>query len=192
LFPGDFGLSVSVKRIYNMEGMIVGTPSTEPANFQGYFAASVGGEGRGADMSSSSSQKHDALNSSGEDLSALVSSSLSRGTYDLMSRDSASRGKVAAPAQAEEISVVAGTAAYAPPLSTGSFADDLYSVGIVFFELLHVFKTSMERAKSLRDLRSSGTVPDPFRNLFPRESALIEKVCVSLHISPHLYSLCPI
>ncbi len=93
-----------------------------------------------------------------------------------MSRDSATRDTSTVSALHSDISVVAGTAAYAPPHSTGSFADDLYSVGIVFFELLHLFKTAMHRASSLRDLRASATVPEPFRAVYPRESALIEEV----------------
>ena len=205
-FPGDFGLSVSIRRrtegvshgwegvSHSWEGMAGGTPHTglDAAFFGGHLGSSVGGEGAAAE--SSGHPKPDVFNSSGEDLSSMYNSSLGRGhDVSAMSRDGNSRDTSALSVYQQDISVVAGTAAYAPPHPTGSFADDLYSVAVVFYELLNLFKTSMQRVASLRDLRASGTVSAAFRALFPRESAMIEEVgpfppgtinCFS-PISPH-------
>lgn len=43
---------------------------------------------------------------------------------------------------------------------------DIYSLGIIFFEMLHPpFKTAMERDKTLKDIRSSSiTFPDSMNN----------------------------
>jgi hypothetical protein len=138
--------------------------------FNGHLGAS--GDWSGAEAQRPGLHKPNMLNNSGEDFSPLGNNT----TRDFMSRESVSHDTSSASAYQPDISAVAGTAAYAPPLSTGSFADDLYSVGIVFFELLHLFRTSMHRATCLRDLRSSSTVPDSFRESYPLESGMIEEV----------------
>lgn len=163
---------------HSWEGMSGGTPQTgsDAAFFSGHLGSRVGSDCAAAE--SSGQPKPDVLNSSGEDLSSMYNASFGGGRHDVsaMSRDGNSRETSALSVHQQDISVVAGTAAYAPPHPTGSFADDLYSVGIVFFELLNLFKTSMQRVAMLRDLRSSGTVSAAFRALFPRESAMIEEV----------------
>lgn len=45
---------------------------------------------------------------------------------------------------------------------------DIYSLGLIFFELLVVFGTEMERMKTLRELRSS-KFPNDFRNIHQDE-----------------------
>ena len=45
---------------------------------------------------------------------------------------------------------------------------DIYSLGIIFFELLFPFKTGMERARVLSNLRQ-GVLPDNFVQTFPKE-----------------------
>jgi translation initiation factor 2-alpha kinase 1 len=58
-----------------------------------------------------------------------------------------------------------------PPLAYDQKVD-IYSLGIIFFELYQPFATGMERAASLRDLKK-GVLPDNFVKKFPKESALI-------------------
>jgi hypothetical protein len=163
---------------YSGDGGGICTPMTasDSGVFNGHLGAS--GDWSGADAQRLALHKPNMLNNSGDDHSPLgVPLPLGNNTArDFISRESVSHDTSSASAYQPDISVVAGTAAYAPPHSTGSFADDLYSVGIVFFELLHLFRTSMHRATCLRDLRSSGTVPDSFRESFPLESVMIEEV----------------
>lgn len=71
-----------------------------------------------------------------------------------------------------------GTVTYASPeqLDAASlnytYETDMYSLGIIFFELMYPLSTGMERAKRISDLRQ-GVLPDELLKLFPKESALI-------------------
>ena len=74
-----------------------------------------------------------------------------------------------------------GTIAYASPEqleekktfnATYSFETDIYSLGLILFELLHPFETGMERVKVLTDLRM-GIMSDEFVTAMPKEAALI-------------------
>eukprot|EP00050_Salpingoeca_kvevrii_P019622 m.88362 g.88362 ORF g.88362 m.88362 type:complete len:620 (-) comp8498_c0_seq3:45-1904(-) len=69
-----------------------------------------------------------------------------------------------------------GTSTYASPEQlSGSEYDqksDIYSLGIILFELLVPFSTEMERAIFLRDLRE-GIIPAPVLSEFPKESTFI-------------------
>ncbi|KAI8912864.1 kinase-like domain-containing protein [Gorgonomyces haynaldii] len=69
-----------------------------------------------------------------------------------------------------------GTITYASPeqlnQSTYSCSSDMYSVGIIFFELLYPMQTHMERAKTISELRDH-VLPSEFLDQFPKESALI-------------------
>ena len=56
--------------------------------------------------------------------------------------------------------------------TTYTTQSDMYSVGIIFFELLHPFSTGMERARLLTDLRQ-GVMPDSFVKRFPKEVPLL-------------------
>ncbi|KAG2179624.1 hypothetical protein INT44_006472 [Umbelopsis vinacea] len=58
-----------------------------------------------------------------------------------------------------------------PPLAYDHKVD-IYSLGIIFFELYQPFATGMERAESLKELKK-GVLPDYFVSKFPKESALI-------------------
>lgn len=52
---------------------------------------------------------------------------------------------------------------------------DIYSLGIIFFELLCVFKTGMERIKMIENLKN-GKLSDNFINMYPKESKIILKM----------------
>ena len=71
-----------------------------------------------------------------------------------------------------------GTALYtAPEITRGlPLVDskvDIYSLGIVFLEMLCHFHTGMERVAVLTELRSSRTFPAGFATAFPQQTALI-------------------
>lgn len=53
-----------------------------------------------------------------------------------------------------------------PPYS--SLQVDVYSLGLMFYELLSHFHTEMERLSHLRDLKS-GIIPTEFMAKFPKE-----------------------
>ncbi|ORX48879.1 kinase-like protein [Hesseltinella vesiculosa] len=50
---------------------------------------------------------------------------------------------------------------------------DVYSLGIIFFELYQPFTTSMERADAIRNLKQFTMLPDAFVERHPKESAII-------------------
>lgn len=50
---------------------------------------------------------------------------------------------------------------------------DVYSIGIVAFEIFHPFQTAMERAILLRDLREKGNLPLEFQKTHPSAAALV-------------------
>lgn len=70
-----------------------------------------------------------------------------------------------------------GTPMYSSPRQlTGvksTTADDIYSFGIMMFELLSRFKTRMEKSKAVQALRVNGVVSDEFREKYPAETELI-------------------
>ena len=53
-----------------------------------------------------------------------------------------------------------------------SYETDIYSLGLILFELLYPFDTGMERVKVLTDLRL-GILPEDFVTELPKEAALI-------------------
>lgn len=71
-----------------------------------------------------------------------------------------------------------GTFTYAAPeqLKGNSYSSkaDLYSLGIILFELLYPLSTGMERAVCLKKLRRQGILPNDFKENFPFESSLVE------------------
>ena len=83
------------------------------------------------------------------DLSNLVSNTLGIGTFTY-----------AAPEQLES-----KTPSYTQ-------ASDIYSLGLILFELLNIFATGMERVKTFLDLRA-GVMPEEFVKKFPTEAAII-------------------
>ncbi|KAJ2755946.1 hypothetical protein GGI19_001240 [Coemansia pectinata] len=52
---------------------------------------------------------------------------------------------------------------------------DIYSLGIIFFELYYAFSTSMERVIVIRDLRR-GVFPEEFIRAWPQEAAFISRL----------------
>jgi len=77
-----------------------------------------------------------------------------------------------------DLSGAVGTFLYlAPEAARGlpvSSKADLFSVGIIAFELLRRFSTGMQRAAELSDLRAQQRLPDGFEASFPKQSALIK------------------
>lgn len=77
----------------------------------------------------------------------------------------------------DDMTIGVGTTTYAAPeqLSRREYDEkaDIFSLGIVFFELLNPFTTAMERALALRDLKEKQTFPPLFLRRHPKEAALI-------------------
>lgn len=53
---------------------------------------------------------------------------------------------------------------------------DMYSLGVVFFELWHPFGTAMERHVVLSDLKLKGERPLAWVAEFPEQAALLQKL----------------
>ncbi|KAF7824321.1 eIF-2-alpha kinase GCN2 isoform X3 [Senna tora] len=53
---------------------------------------------------------------------------------------------------------------------------DMYSLGVVFFELWHPFGTAMERHVVLTDLKQKGELPSTWVAKFPEQAALLRKL----------------
>eukprot|EP00033_Pygsuia_biforma_P006065 GCRY01006735.1.p1 GENE.GCRY01006735.1~~GCRY01006735.1.p1 ORF type:complete len:628 (-),score=76.51 GCRY01006735.1:243-2126(-) len=74
-----------------------------------------------------------------------------------------------------------GTATYAAPEMLNSHhydtAADLYSLGIVIYELFSMFGSAMERAECLRNLRLSGIVRKELKTQFPDIASLVLQLC---------------
>lgn len=71
-----------------------------------------------------------------------------------------------------------GTVTYAAPeqiapTTRPQAPADIYALGIMIFELYHPFRTAMERAVLIRDLRELRQLPDCMLRRWPRESAMI-------------------
>lgn len=78
-----------------------------------------------------------------------------------------------------------GTAIYsAPELSNKrySFKVDVYSLGLILFELLWPINTQMERIVIFEQLRSHSKLPDEFTSCYVIESKIIEK-CLKKDVS---------
>lgn len=50
---------------------------------------------------------------------------------------------------------------------------DLYSLGVVVFEMWHPFGTAMERLAVLRELRESGQMPPDWEAAHPQVAKLV-------------------
>jgi serine/threonine protein kinase len=70
-----------------------------------------------------------------------------------------------------------GTASYAAPEQlerrSYSFKVDIYSLGIIFFELFSSFGTYAERARMLKELKR-GNMPCSIMNKFPKEMEMVQ------------------
>ncbi|KAJ3680723.1 hypothetical protein LUZ60_017001 [Juncus effusus] len=53
---------------------------------------------------------------------------------------------------------------------------DMYSLGVIFFELWHPFTTTMERWKVLSDLKAKRTAPSSWTQNFPAQSVLLKRL----------------
>lgn len=53
---------------------------------------------------------------------------------------------------------------------------DMYSLGVVFFELWHPFATAMERNIILSDLKQKGALPSSWVVKFPKQSAILQRL----------------
>ncbi|ONK57837.1 uncharacterized protein A4U43_C09F4700 [Asparagus officinalis] len=53
---------------------------------------------------------------------------------------------------------------------------DMYSLGVVFFELWHPFATAMERHIILSDLKQKGALPSSWVSKFPKQSAILKRL----------------
>lgn len=51
---------------------------------------------------------------------------------------------------------------------------DMYSLGVVFFELWHPFGTAMERSIVLNDLKQKGELPSSWVAEFPEQASLLQ------------------
>ena len=71
-----------------------------------------------------------------------------------------------------------GTPLYiAPEQDTSNTYDskaDIYSLGVILFELLSCFKTVHEKIKTLQEIKKTGLVGDRFRNKYPYAAELVE------------------
>lgn len=71
-----------------------------------------------------------------------------------------------------------GTLIYASPEQLNSYnydcKTDLYSLGIILFELFYCHKTTMERQINIKNLRETQTLPKDFK--FKKEALLIKKL----------------
>lgn len=70
-----------------------------------------------------------------------------------------------------------GTPMYSSPRQLNGMksttADDIYSLGIIMYEMLAGFKTNMEKCKCIKALRTQKTITDEFRQKYPTETDLI-------------------
>ncbi|KAG1056619.1 hypothetical protein G6F46_007297 [Rhizopus delemar] len=73
-----------------------------------------------------------------------------------------------------------GTRTYAAPEQlAGTTYDekaDIYSLGIILFELFYPFSTAMERSNVLNDLKMKGEMPEGFEERYPTESKWIRQM----------------
>lgn len=53
---------------------------------------------------------------------------------------------------------------------------DMYSLGVVFFELWHPFATAMERHIVLSDLKQKGAIPSSWIAKFPKQSSILQRL----------------
>jgi len=53
---------------------------------------------------------------------------------------------------------------------------DMYSLGVIFFELWHPFATAMERHLVLSDLKQKGDPPLSWESKFPRQAVLLRSL----------------
>lgn len=57
---------------------------------------------------------------------------------------------------------------------------DMYSLGVMFFELWHPFGTAMERHVVLSDLKQKGILPPKWLAKFPEQAQLLQRLLSSI------------
>jgi translation initiation factor 2-alpha kinase 4 len=93
----------------------------------------------------------------------------------------------AASAQLSEPTGLVGTSYYISPEISQGWASydarvDLFSLGVMTFELWHPFATAMERALLLRDLRERGDLPPAFEQAHPVAAPLLRHRFQRVHL----------
>jgi hypothetical protein len=68
------------------------------------------------------------------------------------------------------------TAQHLPPCCCFLHQVDIFSLGVVVFEMWHPFSTAMERVVLLRELRESGKMPPGWEAAHPQVARLIRCV----------------
>ena len=75
-----------------------------------------------------------------------------------------------------------GTPLYRPPefvkVKVYDCRADVYSLGLIYFEMLNEFNTMHERYKKIGEFKQTG-VSEEFRKQFEKESRLIEFMCIN-------------
>ena len=94
-----------------------------------------------------------------------------------------------------ESSGVLGTSFYISPEIANGWPQydnkvDLYSLGVIAFELWHPFSTAMERAVVLRQLVEKGTMPPGWQESHPMVSCYILPSCVAGYLYDWLLNVC--
>ena len=84
----------------------------------------------------------------------------------------------AAVKDADDLTAGVGTPIYCSPeqLKGEKYDEkvDMFSLGIIFYEMLETFTTEMERRTSLDSLRHKQSVPEAFRQKYPNQADIIE------------------
>ncbi|OHT16459.1 hypothetical protein TRFO_02730 [Tritrichomonas foetus] len=83
-------------------------------------------------------------------------------------------------AETKARSLAEGTPLYSSPRQLNGVKstekDDIYSFGIMIFEIFSLFKTQMQKVKEIRALRNEGKLPSEFENKYPIIADLIMKM----------------
>lgn len=87
------------------------------------------------------------------------------------------RRKISSASSSSNMTGGLGTSTYAAPEQLEGVdydeKSDIYSLGIILFELFYSFQTQMERAQVIRDLKEHQKFPASFVRRYPREAAFI-------------------